>query len=261
MIIELAFFAYRKLFYEYLKNGWDRFDMVFRIECRHLNESLEEFLEEEIVEANELWDNTISLKKNLEQFRVCWIIDGYDEKTNVFDQFLNRLQKQFGTKHTFIVTTRPDIDIKIQVNLTTVNIEKLDMDQIYLMLEMILNNDAKFHEFTENGKLCVEYKDILDVPLNLYLVAELIKADKLDLKELRNVINKTLILYELILQQNVLQCVKRHEDQSRYDQKELLDNVQFWFKFLCRIAAEGIRDRLYAISEDQIQILNKECTY
>ena len=84
----------RKLFFSWLKNepGWDQFDLVLRIECRHINMSLMKFLEQELPEIRKLWENTISLEENLNQFSVCWIIDGYDEKSNDFDHFLDTVK-------------------------------------------------------------------------------------------------------------------------------------------------------------------------
>ena len=97
---------------------------------------------ETILPVQELWDNTISLEKNLQNFKVCWIIDGLDEQTNQCVEFLQTLSDQFGDKHFFLITTRPEVKPPSSLPLVPLDIYKLDEEQIdFLLYKLTSNHD------------------------------------------------------------------------------------------------------------------------
>ena len=88
------------------EKGWTRFDSVFRIECSQEERTLENFLEKELPEVKELWKKVNHLEKILKDLKICWIIDGYNEKSLESKQFLDSLDRQFNSEdHSIIFTT------------------------------------------------------------------------------------------------------------------------------------------------------------
>ena len=238
------------------EDGWEDFDAVFWIKCRHLKVTLKRYLETEIPEANEMWDNTISLEKNLKHLSVCWIIDGFDEKSRYFEDFVDILKEEFESNHTFIVTTRPNVKPP-SLKLDYVILKPLDNEQIQMILHTLIDDSAKVKTFLNDMKEH-DHKKLLDTPLNLNLLATLITDNKLKLDDFNKVENKTLMLYDKTLRSSIEKCICRHKNQTELDDDELTENVELWFEFLCKIAAECLRERCFVVSDDHLKRLKKE---
>ena len=216
-----------------------------------MRKTFKRFLEEELLVVKELWDNTISLEKHLQEFKVCWIIDGLDEQTNQCVEFLETLVEQFRDKHFFLVTTRPEVDPPSSLPLTKLTIEKFDVEQTqYILSKLIKDEDMK------QELISIRYKYLLNVPLNIHLVAELVNNETLDLSQLKDIENTQVFLYDKILKLCLDRCVQRHDKHSKL---KLYEEANKWFKTLCKIAAEGIRDECFIISNDQLKFLKKKC--
>ena len=56
-----------------------------------------------------MWNKVDDLENNLKDLDICWIIDGYQERSQESVQFLDSLKKQFNPNyHSVIVTTKND---------------------------------------------------------------------------------------------------------------------------------------------------------
>ena len=54
-------------------------------------------------------------------------------------------------------------------------------------------------------------------------------------------------------------CIQRHLKQSRLNEDQLKKKVKIWYKSLCKIAAERVRDMNSDISDAQLKLLKEEC--
>ena len=99
---------FRLLFNSWLtdESGWDQFDSVFRIDYSQEERTLKNFLAEELPEVKELWIKVDDLEKILKNLKICWIIDGYNDKSVESIQLLDSLDKQFNINHHSVIVTK-----------------------------------------------------------------------------------------------------------------------------------------------------------
>ena len=233
---------------------WRKFDLVFRIDKNNFSDSPSIFLNNELPRVHEIWTDSY-LDYFLERVKVLWIIDDPEYTWDCYF-YLDYYFEDSGCKPSYLITKRPYVFVKCHFHLNYVDFMKPDQSQIQCILEHTLMNEDKAKKMIEDLNPSV-YKNLLDLPLCLNLIEQI---PNFDFTQLEKVEDKKLILYDVTLQKNIHDCVRNHQEtSSSLTESELLPKVDLWFRSLCRLTAEGFRDRSYVLSEDQIQFLKEEC--